>query len=383
MIQAIQFRKTNFLGSELWMTVPWQNYSKNMEQKLYDFGFRIAATIEGLDRLPEVPDAQERAHTISRSVLQISQIDTNMDDWYNELCLENEFLFWRLPPADPHNINFDDPSTMETIGFPDLDMAHLMSVFWVLKLMCSMTANQMCFRFVAEAQSQRQQASQDSFAPPNTANSQDYPRSAPSVLAQLAQIVRNMAQRHNAAHRLTLASNIVRSVPYFLGDEMGLMPAHMILLPIRVALYELQNSKLVTDDIVEGKPQEPYPIGDEVHSSYNLEKQTMLKICLTLYNQLIEVKGLGYAVQIGRTGNRWGKPMQSEAGPQVTSGARDPTSQSDVRVVVQGRPRYQNQGADSDSESDRTTSWRAVQEQSTSERPQFTSPVLERYQARV
>ncbi|KAI9653873.1 MAG: hypothetical protein M1821_006904 [Bathelium mastoideum] len=380
MIQALQYRKASFLGSQDWSTVPWQFSSKDSRQKLYDIGFQLAATIEGVDRLAEVQNASEKALTSSRSLSQLAQIDSNLDNWYRGLCQEYNVLCWMLPPSNPQTPDLNDPSSMQTLVFPDMDRAHVMTAFWTLKLTMSMIINQMCVRFTAEAQADDLSPSTTIFhEAASTSTLPSRPSSIPSTPSQLAHFVRATAQAHNAQHRLDLTANIVRSVPYFLRDEMGLMPAHMILWPIRVALYELQDSQPGIDYLSQETLQQSTATAQGPASVYNLEKQRLSKVSSALYDHLIEVKGLGYARQVGRAGRRWGRPMPSDVDKQIESSPTDPTAESNSSKTPQGQQDLAGQGRGNDADADFRASWKAVQRQATSQRPEFTSPVAERY----
>ena len=329
MIQAIQYRKSHFLGTKEWSTVPWLNCSKGIRQRLYDIGFQLAATIEDVDRLAESQSSGERATTFSKGLTRFSRIDSDLNIWYEKLCREYEILYWKLPSEQGQAKDRTELSGTESFVFPDMDRAHVMTLFWTLRLTVSIFINQICVRFMAEAKatlsspsfpSQSSRPMQIGLPTAWAHSSQGSP-----IPIQLVKFVYSMTQAHNAYHRLALASNVVRSVPYFLRDEMGLMAAHTILFPIRTSLYELQDSKPGFDFVKQDTPQGESLEAPEIGKCYQSEKGSMLIDCQILFDRLIESKGLGYARQVGRSGRRWGKPMPSNVDKIIESGEVDST----------------------------------------------------------
>ncbi|KAL9091494.1 MAG: hypothetical protein Q9165_004880 [Trypethelium subeluteriae] len=397
MIQSIQYRKASFLGSEEWSTVPWSHSPKDIKQKLYDIGFNISGTLEGVDRLAEIQSPAEKAVTFSSSLTRFSQIDTDLDHWYQDLCQEFDILCWTISPGDAHAINPNNPLGMESLAFPDVERAHLMTAFWALKLTTSMIINQMCVRFMTEAQAKASSPfpppsshipSSSAAAGPPTQAPQPSSTPPPAAPPQLTQAVHSMLHTYTASHRFAFAASIARSVPFFLRDDHGLFAAHMILMPLRVTLYEFQDARPGVDFPKPQQPADP-PVSSSSFASQLLspaqlaEKEHLLQTSLLLYDRLIESKGVGYARQVGRTGDRWGRPMARDVDRKIESGEVDPTIQPEVSREEEstgwGSHAGQQQGSGGAPESDVSGGWReVVQRQEGRERPEFTSTALER-----
>lgn len=51
MIESVITRRTSFLGEQAWLTKPWRDATKSLEQQLYDYGFLLASLFKRADEL--------------------------------------------------------------------------------------------------------------------------------------------------------------------------------------------------------------------------------------------------------------------------------------------------------------------------------------------
>ena len=92
----------------------------------------------------------------------------------------------------------------------------------------------------------------------------------------LKSTAQRLLAQHGTPHRLELATNIMRLMPYFLNDNMGLLGAQKSLFAMRVALFSLRR----------------HP-GEE------------LKWCQAMYQKFDNRKGLRYAREIAKLNGKY------------------------------------------------------------------------------
>ncbi|KAI9704695.1 MAG: hypothetical protein M1820_005443 [Bogoriella megaspora] len=386
MIQSIQYRKRHFLASEEWCTVPFPN-GKDHRQNLYDIGLQIGCVAEDVDRLRDTSNPVERAMLFSHSLTEFNKIDPALDAWYDALLQKNPNPLWSVPEEKLAR-------DMTAIFFSDIENAQLITCFWSLKLLVSIIVNQMCIRF------QERMGSSPPSGSPSPPSSLHPSPASPSPPQQLLALVKGMQQSHNAWHRFNLASSIVRSTPYFLRKEMGLYASHSVLMPIRIAQYELLDSRPGVDyQADDGDSQAHAPT--QIPSQQ--DKEEVLRICTDLYDQLVTTCGIGYAREIRSRGKIWGS-MPTSSSQKIEDGTtdnRDPSNSTsssapqpqtatsssatapysstqppqNLRVDTSGSSRY-SPGLSGEDMSE--NSYRIVQRQQQREIPEFTSPILER-----
>ena len=264
MTQCIQYRKSTFLGNPEWSTLPWSQTSKDIYQQLYDKGFKLAALLEEIDNARLT---NEDASTSIRSehLERLSDLDEEMDLWYLEILKESPSpLFWHTRPTS-HDSNFKEsliPRTLPPFMFHTLRLASIVGTYWSLKVHLSNNIALACEHVLStNVQPPFQSASSASLG-----NSQD-----------LEIMSLHLLEKYTNAHRLELATNIIRSMPYRLKDDMGLLGAQKALFALRTALFTLRLCP-----------------GEELK----------LKWCQAMYQELYNKKGLRYAREIAKTDGR-------------------------------------------------------------------------------
>ena len=258
MIQCIQYRKSNFLGSPEWLTLPWGERGKDIYQQLYDKGFALAAVLERIDNAQLTKD--------DMSILQLSEIldrltglHEELNLWYHKISKEfSSPLYWQTQSTAHswHLKENNQPCTLPPFKFHNLLVANTLVTYWGLQLFLSGTIAITCGRVLSM---NTELPAQSSF-PMSSQEGLDLRLRSLSLLA-----------KNTGSQCVELATNIVRSMPYCLDDHMGLMGAQKSLFGMRVALFVLQR----------------HP-GEE------------LQWCQAIYQEFERKKGLRYAREIAK-----------------------------------------------------------------------------------
>ena len=258
MMQAIQNRKASPLGDHEWCTRPWarsqkeHNPKRDFSQRLYDHGFGLAALFEDIDKA-NLLSPEAKISQLTKHLRRCSALDATFNLWYDALaCQSPTPLFWLTPPNYGNRID-NDVAKWRPFSFPDLRVASTIITFWGLKLALSNTVANICISVLS----------------PNACNRR---KDDPEGFAALQKTAWRLLIQHGDAGRLENATNIIRSMPYCLHDSMGVLGPQKSLFALRAALLSLRKSP-----------------GEE------------LDLCLKMYQELAEKKGLGYAREVGKT----------------------------------------------------------------------------------
>lgn len=257
MIQCIRYRKSTFLGNPEWLTLPWSETGKDVYQQLYDKGFALAALLEGIDNA-RLANESIKISVLSEYLGRLSGLDEEMNLWYLKILEESlSPLYWHTESIPGwHSKEVVESCMPPPLTFHTLRLANITVTYWGLRLILSNTIALACQNVLS-------------------INMQVPAQSSSSTPPQASQDLVNMSlyllETHTSAHRLELATNIIRSMPYCLNDNMGLMGAQKSLFALRTALFALTR----------------YP-GEE----------PKLKWCQAMYQDLDNKKGLRYAREI-------------------------------------------------------------------------------------
>lgn len=248
MIQCIQYRKSTFLGDPEWLTLPWGETGKDIYQQLYDKGFLLAALLEKTD------SAGLTKENVNISVVfdflrRLSDLDEELNMWFQGLLQKSSSpLYWQKETVQP--------CTLPSFTFCSLLLANTIVTYWGLRLVLSNTIALAC-QYVLSMTTQLP--------------AQSSPSGSRRAVHDLQTMSLQLLEAYTGVNRLELATNIVRSMPYCLNDNMGLIGAQRSLFAMRIALFVLQR----------------HP-GEE------------LKWCQAMYVELNTRKGLRYAREIGK-----------------------------------------------------------------------------------
>lgn len=229
MIQCIQNRKSSFLGTEEWRSVPWEITPKDTYQELYDKGFDLGALLEEIDNT-DLFSLNANISALLALLNRLAGLNVEMDQWYQELLSRCPSpLYWttlsRSNPAststDGHPQEALESDSMRPFAFPTLRMANITVTYWALRVILSNTTAITCSAIM----------------------SADSPllRAESSSSGDLRGMAQQQLGLHSGRIRLEYATNIMRSMPYCLSDSMGLLGAQKSLFGLRTALFSLRR----------------------------------------------------------------------------------------------------------------------------------------------
>ena len=258
MIQSIQYRKSSFLGSPEWLTLPWSETGKDVYQQLYDKGFSLAALLERIDNLRFTIEYTNMS-SLSEHLGCLYSLDEELSLWYRNIQRESPLpLYWHSQSIC-HTWHLEgavEPRTLKPFAFHTLRLANTIVAYWGLRLVLSNAIALAC---------------QQVLSMNNQVPSQSSSSTSPLACQDLQAMSLQLLETHTGPYRLELATNIIRSMKYCLNDNMGLMGAQRSLFPMRTALFVLSR----------------HP-GEE------------LKWCQAMYQDLTSRKGLRYAREIAK-----------------------------------------------------------------------------------
>ena len=267
MIQALQNRKASPLGNHEWCTRPWvvekrrDRYpEKDATQRLYDHGFALAALFEEIDTA-NLPNLETKLAQFNKFLRRCSALDATFNLWYQDFARQYQYstpLYWLTPPNDDIHHTEAALNKWRPFSFPDLSIAIAVIVYWGLKLALSNTVAIICALVLS----------------PNVKNQHE---DDPEGFAALEQTAGLLVTQHGNTGRLENATNLIRAMPYCLHDSTGQLGPQRCVFPLRVALLSLRRTP-----------------GEE------------LDMCLKVYQELVEKKGVGYAREVGKVSAKHG-----------------------------------------------------------------------------
>ena len=265
MVQSIQYRKRSFLGSDEWLTRPWDPIGKDILQTIYDKGFALAALFEEMDSKGILAGADRRVTVLAEYMRRCINLDADFNAWYEELLLQSPSpLFWSTPDSGYYHGDEAAPgSKYAPFTFPSFRLANACVTYWGLKTVLSGTIALLCGTIFSHSGPNQNELTQQYHDLQNTAERQ--------------------ITQYSSPHRLELAVNIMRSMPYCLNDSMGLAGSQKSLFGLRVALFTLRRQP-----------------GEE------------LKWCQALYQELENKGGLRYAREIAKLDGKYSHSVTTE-----------------------------------------------------------------------
>ena len=298
MIQSVQFRKKSFLLERDWQESPWKYGAKDIFQRLCDIGFKIGALQSQIDdaglQRGELTSEDARMFMGYLKLLEIE-----LDTWYQEhLSVSPSPLYWvsNIPPSIPlEEEKIEGAPLPGPFTFPTLRHATITLTYWALRIVIAATLRQLLHEIdrvsTSPSPSASTQPARDS--PPNQrfSQSEQQPIQDPIVITtrdtpsnlNTELPSRNSKQRPPPTSQstpvptktenapITLATNIMRTMPYCLSDEQGMLGAQQSLFALRGALFILR-----------------------------LHPGMELRWCQSIYRVLDQRKGLRYAKEIAK-----------------------------------------------------------------------------------
>ena len=243
MISCLQDRRTSALTTAKWLARDWDETSNSLHPTVYDKGLVLASLLEEIDKanLPSASDS-----TLFYFLQRCLGMDTDLDIWYEEFTIRTpSSSHWPTPVV----IRSDSPSAppgprgQPRLSFTNLSMASTTLTFWALKIIISTTIEDACTTILTSASRRQSTASAPSL--PTTATDPsaepDDPDSAtsPDDVTTKAQ---RLSEQYNWDQRKGFATLIIRSMPYCLNFNMGLLGPQRAFFALRTALAMLRSN---------------------------------------------------------------------------------------------------------------------------------------------
>lgn len=99
MNRDIERHQVSALGTEEWKTLPWQNFTKDGLQSLFDIGFELAEVLHQLDLYKTIDYPEVMVGRRAKLSHSCSRIRDELEEWYN--------TYW----ADQHDSDVSPSST--------------------------------------------------------------------------------------------------------------------------------------------------------------------------------------------------------------------------------------------------------------------------------
>ena len=261
MTQSLLSRKASLLGSPEWCMRRWSQKRKDQSgndifQMLCDHGYALAALLEESDNL-DLMNEDASAEATQKNLRRCSAMAGSLNLWYQDFVRQSDSPTYWLTPFDGlmamnSTVKYWDPVLYKyrPFSFPNFETAKTTIIYWGLKIVVSSHITKVC----------------------------SITLSAPAfqTATPLKTIAQQMLVQHGETVRLENATNIMRSMPYCLKDDMGLMGPQKSLFALRVALLSLEGSQIEESEM-----------------------------CAQMYRILHQKKGLGYAKQLADIDSKW------------------------------------------------------------------------------
>lgn len=214
MIHSIDSHKASILGSEEWLTIPWERFEKDALQELFDFGFDVAASLQLVDTT-----------IISHDPGLLAQLPTTC------FSLVDELETWRTntwpsryesPSSGSEDDSLDNGYTSSST--PQLSgclEATCLIYYWWFKLVLN-----------------------DALSSLSGTSSRESPiLSFDSILASDYPPVSQYAEMALSSNSLVLATNIVNAAPVLLADDTGWVGPQRLMFPLRASIQHLARAR--------------------------------------------------------------------------------------------------------------------------------------------
>lgn len=244
MIKCLQDRKASVLATAKWLARDWDETSNRIRSpSIYDKGLLLASLLEEIDNA----NLLSASHSTQFYFLQrCLGIDTNLDIWYEEFTITTpSSSYWPTPTM----IRSECPSAApgpegrHRLSFANLAIASTTVTFWALKIIISSTIASVCSTIVLPTSCSKSVVSLNAVGTISTGLEgivdHSDPASSPSEIFAKAQ---RLSNEYNFAQRKDIATLVIRSMPYCLNFNMGLLGPQKAFFALRTALSVLKSN---------------------------------------------------------------------------------------------------------------------------------------------
>lgn len=214
-------RKVSFLGTPEWRTKPWQGSRKNVECRLYDYGFAFAHVLEDMEKcFGWSADSQIKHEFLSESLSRLFDIDASLEQFI-PVELHEEFdppLYWPdLDEASQLGIITSEIVEKANYKYQSLRVAALCTMTWALHLLVTSGIVTLTEKL----------------------NILDL-----EGMGRLGTFPPCPQYQRGSEHRTVLLSNILRSMHYMLQPDMGTVGPARCIFPMSIVSTAVKASPI-------------------------------------------------------------------------------------------------------------------------------------------
>lgn len=243
MISCLQDRRKSALASAKWLARDWDETSNSLHPSVYDKGLILASLLEETDNA-DLSSASDS--TLFYFLQRCLGMDTDLDIWYEEFVIRTpSSSYWPTPeitrsepPSSPRG-----PKGKPRLSFSNLANASTTVTFWALKIIISNTIATACSTILASTSRRQSVASFHTVDTISSGSDEVIEKPDPaSSLDEVTAKAQRLSKQYDFAQRKDLATFIVRSMPYCLNFNMGLLGPQRAFFPLRTALGILRSN---------------------------------------------------------------------------------------------------------------------------------------------
>ena len=242
MISCLQDRRNSVLASAKWLARDWDETSNSLHPTIYDKGLVLASLLEEIDKA-NLSSANDS--TLFYFLQRCLGMDTDLDIWYEEFVIRTpSSSHWPTPTV----IRSDSPSStpgprgQPRLSFSNISIASTTVTFWALKIIISNTIATAC-SIILSSTSRRESVASLNTVETTCSLDEAIDKSDPAAsLDEVTAKAQRLSNQYNFSQRKDLATSIVRSMPYCLNFNMGLLGPQRAFFALRTALGMLRSN---------------------------------------------------------------------------------------------------------------------------------------------
>ena len=267
MITCLQDRRASDLTTAKWLARGWDETSHRIHPSIYDKGLILASFLEEVDNA----NLLSANHSTQFYFLQrCLGVDTSLDIWYEEFIIRTpSSSYWPTPMAIRTGSSSATlgPKGQPRLSFANLSIASTTITFWALKIIISNTIATVCSAILSSTSRRPKSIPHNSIGRTSPGLDEEStnsdPTSSPAVVIAMAQ---RLSKEYDFAQRKGFATLVVRSMPYCLNFDMGMLGPQRAFFALRTALDVLKsnsspeqawirsNHKILAERYVESTP---------------------------------------------------------------------------------------------------------------------------------
>ena len=267
MITCLQDRRASDLTAPKWLARDWDETSHGTYPSIYDKGLVLASFLEEIDNANLLSANRSTQFYFLQRCLGV---DTSLDIWYEEFIIRTpSSSSWPTPTAIPSNPPSATlgPKGQPRLSFANLSIASTTITFWALKIIISNTIATAGSAILSSASQRESGTSLDPIGGTSTGFEEKPAISNPASSSDVAvAMARRLSKQYDFAQRRDFATLVVRSMPYCLNFDMGMLGPQRTFFALRTALTMLKsnsspeqawvksNHKILAERYVDSKP---------------------------------------------------------------------------------------------------------------------------------